>query len=293
MMLEDQIISNKRKSILIFLLVPLVLLGLVYFIGFFAWGDPFLALIVGILISIIYTMMTYSFSEKIILYSVGAVEADPVKHKRLYDIMEGLTIASGMPMPKLYIQKSDQINAFATGKKPENGIVCVTTGALEKLGKDELEGVLAHELAHIKNYDVRLMTITIALIGAISILAQIFLRSLWFGKNRNSKAKGKAGVILLVIGIIFAILAPILAQLIQLAVSRKREFLADATGAYMTRYPEGLARALEKIKEDHAVMEVDRTVSPLYFANPFKIDLENLWSTHPPIEERIKRLRSM
>ena len=216
----------------------------------------------------------------------GAEEAKEKDYPLFYDLVEGLTISSGTPMPELYIQDKEEINAFATGRKPEDGKICVTRGALENLDKDELEGVLAHELAHIKNHDILFMTVAVALIGVVSILSEILLHSFFWGGNDDAPPWAIAA------GIILAVLAPISARMVQLAMSRKREYLADASGAKITRYPEGLASALEKISEQDKKMEVNKAVSHLYFSNPFS-SKKSFFSTHPPIEKRIERLRNM
>lgn len=290
MMLEDQIAWNKRKSYVLLFIVPLILLGLIYVFGsvFVPRMSPFLILSVGIAVSLLYVLFSYYKSDAMVLSVVGAKEADPDTYNKLYDLVEGLKLASGMPMPKIYVQESPDINAFATGRNPEDGKICVTTGALQKLGDEELEGVLAHELAHIQNRDVLFMTLVVALIGVISILSEMFLHGLWFGGDSDNKHP-----YLLIAGIALAILAPISARLVQLAVSRKREYLADASGAQMTRYPDGLADALEKIKEQNQGMKVNRAVSNLYLANPFNARAQHLLSTHPPLDERIQRLRDM
>lgn len=287
-MLEDQIKWNKRKSYILLFLVPLILLGLIFVSGrlFVPTVSPFLVLALGSGISVLYVLFSYFKSDEMILSVIGAKEATEGKYPQLHDLMEGLTISSGTPMPDLYVQEDSRINAFATGRKPEDGKVCVTTGALEKLEKDELEGVLAHELAHIKNQDIMFMTIAVALIGVISILSELLLHSLYFGNDDAPPWAMAAGLAL-------AILAPISARMVQLAMSRKREYLADASGAEMTRYPEGLASALEKIqRQTDPKMDVNKAVSHLYFSNPFK-NKASLFSTHPPLEKRVKRLKEM
>lgn len=287
MMLQDQIKWNKRKSYALLFLVPLILLTLIFISGriFVPRASPFLVLAIGSGISVIYVLFSYFKSDEMILSVVGAEKADKQEYKQLYDLMEGLTISSGMPMPDLYVQDKNQINAFATGRKPEDGKVCVTKGALQKLEKDELEGVLAHELAHIKNQDILFMTVAVALIGVISILSEILLHSMFFGTDRETPPWAIAA------GFALAILAPISARLVQLAMSRKREYLADASGAEMTRYPEGLASALEKIDQENQKMKVNRSVSHLYFSNPF--NSRSWFSTHPPPKKRVERLREM
>jgi heat shock protein HtpX len=287
MMLEDQIKWNRRKSYALLFIVPLILLALIYVFGrvFIPRISPFLILAAGSGISVLYVLFSYFKSDEMILNVVGAEKADKQDYRQLYELMEGLTISSGMPMPELYVQDKNQINAFATGRKPEDGKVCVTKGALEKLEKDELEGVLAHELAHIKNQDILFMTVAVALIGVISILSELLLHSMFFGANDDTPPWAVG------IGLVLAILAPISARMVQLAMSRKREYLADASGAEMTRYPDGLASALEKINQENKRMKVNKSVSHLYFSNPF--NSRSWFSTHPSIEKRVKRLRNM
>jgi len=264
---------------------------------FFEPGFFFIIMIVSIIVSLLYILISYYKSDKIALASVKAKPASSLSHRQLINSVESMSIASGLPMPKVYVMESEQINAFASGRNPENAVICVTTGALNKLSKQELEGVIAHEMAHIANFDIRFMTLTAVMVGMISIAAEIFLRSLWFsggGKDRD----GKAGAILLILGIVFAILAPITAQLVSLAISRKREFSADATGVKFTRYPIGLRNALEKIKRDH-IEDTDKkkyakAMAPLFISNPFSAkNISGLLSTHPDINERIRRLNVM
>ena len=286
---RDQISKNKYKSILLMITIFVVVILLGYVISMaFAPGYFFIIMIFSIIFSISYILISYYKSDKIAVASVGAKPASREKHKQFYDSVEGLTIASGLPMPKLYVMDSPQINAFASGRNPKNAVVCVTTGALEKLDKSELEGVIAHELGHISNYDIRYMTLTAVMVGMVAIISEIFLRSLWF-KSSDDNSKGNA--IFILIGIALAILAPIVVYLVQMAISRKREYVADASSVQFTRYPPGLIKALKKIQKENAVPEkkVSKAIAPLFFANPFK----NIGSTHPPIEERIKVLEKM
>jgi heat shock protein HtpX len=208
-----------------------------------------------------------------------------------------MAIAAGLPVPKVYVQDSRDINAFAAGKKPEEAVICVTTGALEQLSQEELEGVIGHEMSHILNYDVRLTTVTVALVGAIAMLAEIALRAHWLsgGDRRRRRHEGGGAGPLIVVGILFMILAPILSRLVYLMLSRRREYLADASGARLTRNPEGLASALLKIKNDLPDdPKGSRTVASLYIANPWnRLSADSVFATHPPIDERIRRLRSM
>lgn len=287
---RDQISRNKTKSVILIFSIFLVMVLLGYVISYAFPGYFFSIMILSIIISISYILISYYNSDKIALLSVGAKE---VRHeggyKQYYDLVHGLTLASGLPMPKLYVMKSNQINAFASGRNPQRAVICVTEGALEKLDKKELEGVLAHELGHIGNYDIRYMTLVAVMVGMISIISELFLRSLWFGSNDRDDSKGNAAF--MIIGIILAILAPIVVYFVQLAISRKREFSADATAVKFTRYPPGLIGALKKIRnENHPEKKVNKAVAPLFFANPFA---KELGSTHPPIEKRISALEKM
>jgi heat shock protein HtpX len=284
---RDQIARNKRKSFFLMFLVVVVMVVFGYVISFaFNPGYFFIIMIVAIVFSIGYVMVNFYNSDKIAIASVGAHKASREKYGQFHSLVEGLTLASGLPKPKLYVMNSQQINAFASGRDPQNAVICVTVGALEKLEKRELEGVLAHELGHIGNYDIRYMTLVAVMVGMIAIVSQIFLRSLWFRGGGNDKGKG----IFILIGIILAILAPIVVALIQLAISRKREYASDATAIKFTRYPGGLISALEKIRgENKPEKKVSKAVAPLFFANPFG----NLGSTHPKIEKRIETLKRM
>ena len=250
--------------------------------------------------SIIYSFVSYFYSDKIVLATSGAQQIQKKDNPELFRIVENLAMGDGIPMPKVYIVDDPSPNAFATGRDPKHASVAATTGILERLNKSELEGVLAHELSHVKNYDTRLMAITAVLVGFISLITNMFMNALWWGgfrddNERDSRVQG----IYFAVAIIFAILAPIIASLIQLAISRKRELLADASGALLTRYPEGLANALEKISSDPRPLRTANTATAhLFIVNPFKGNgfgswVSNLFSTHPPIEERIKILRSM
>jgi heat shock protein HtpX len=242
--------------------------------------------------SLIYVLFSYYGSAKVALAFNGAQEIQKSDDPRLFRIVENLSITEGLPMPKVYIMEDPAMNAFATGRDPKHSSVAITTGLLEKLDDNELQGVMAHELAHIKNYDIRVSIVVFGLVAAISILTDLFLRISIFGGRRNDR---EGGNIMFIIGIIAMILAPIVAALIQAAVSRKREYLADATGALTTRYPEGLASALEKIKLGGSAMQKQNTsTAHLFFANPMKgKNLTSLFSTHPPVDERISKLRSM
>jgi heat shock protein HtpX len=252
------------------------------------------------IIAIIYSFISYFYSDKIVLATSGARQIKKKDHPELFRIVENLAIGDGLPMPKVYIIEDESPNAFATGRDPKHAAVAATTGILERLNKSELEGVLAHELSHVKNYDTRLLAITAVLVGFISLITDMFMRQLfWGGFRDNDERDNRAQGIFLIIGIALAIIAPIVASLIQLAISRKREYLADASGALLTRYPEALASALEKISKDPRPLQTASSATAhLFIVNPFKGKsfagiITNLFSTHPPIEERIKILRSM
>ena len=280
----------------------LISLFLIFVIGigwFFSYlFDSQIILWIAIIISIFQAFLSYFYSDKIVLSMVKAKKVEKKDNPQLYRIVENLSITAGLPMPRIYIMDESQPNAFATGRDPKHSAVVVTRGLLEKLEKPELEGVLAHELSHIKNRDILLSSVVVVLVGIIVLVSDFFLRGLfWFSPRRDSDRGGN--MIFLVLGVIAAILAPIAATLIQLAISRKREFLADASAALLTRYPEGLARALEKIASDNTPLKVaNNATSHLFIASPFKGKkakswLSKLFMTHPPIEERIKALREM
>lgn len=243
---------------------------------------------------------SYYYSDKLVIAMTGAKPIEKKDNQQLFRIVENLSIAQGIPMPKVYLVQDPAPNAFATGRDEKHAAVAVTTGLLERLDDLELEGVIAHELSHIKNYDTRLMSIVVVLVGIVAILSDFFLRMQWYGGLRSSDREGKQGAaIFMVLALIAAILAPIAAQLIRFAISRKREFLADASGVILTRHPEGLAAALAKIAEYKApVKRATAATAHLYISNPFgakKVGswLLNLFNTHPPIEERIRILRAM
>lgn len=286
----DQIARNKRNSIILIAVIILVFILLAFVIGLIYQDYFFFILIIGIIFSLSYTLIGYYNSDKIALASANAKPASYQEYRQLHNIVEGLCLASGMPKPKIYIMEQEQINAFASGRDPNHSVICITTGALKKLSKQELEGVLGHELSHVANYDIRFMTLVAVLVGMIAIISEIFLRSLWFKNNDRDNKKGNA--ILMLVGIALAILAPIAVQLVQLAISRKREYAADASSVKFTRSPTGLIGALKKIKSDSKPMKINKAISPLFISNPFK-NLSYLTSTHPPIETRIKILENM
>ncbi|HLC94964.1 MAG TPA: M48 family metallopeptidase [Patescibacteria group bacterium] len=245
--------------------------------------------------SIITSIASYWYSDKIVLSMSGARELTFESHKEVYRLVENLAITAGLPIPKIYVIEDTALNAFATGRDPKHGVICFTTGIIARLEKTELEGVIAHELSHIGNRDTLISTVVVILVGFVALLADWFRHWAWFGGGRSNDHKNQLQVILMIAAIILSLLAPLFAMLIQLAISRKREFLADASGALLTRYPEGLANALEKIAGDIEPLEAaNRATAHLYIANPFKgKNVTKLFATHPPMEERIAALRGM
>ncbi len=268
----------------------IVLIG--YFVSSY-YGAPEL-LYIAVFLSLFINILSYWFSDKIVLSIAGARQAKREEFFDLYNLTENLAITAGLPMPKVYVIEDTAPNAFATGRNKEHAVVAVTTGLLARLERNELEGVIAHELSHIGNRDILLMSVVVVLVGLVSILSDALLRGMAFGRDRENN---KAGGILAIVGLVLIILSPIIATLIKLAISRKREFLADASAALLTRYPEGLARALEKISTYNAPLKDAHTATAhLFIANPFgnkRAALSSLFATHPPVAERIKALRSM
>lgn len=292
--------SNQRRTWLLIILFMLLVSGVVEVLAL-ATGLGYEAGVISLVLAAIVAFIGYRFSDSLVL---GISQAQEVKREDdpdLYHLVENLCIGSGLPVPKIHVIDDTAPNAFATGRDPKHASIAVTSGLRDKLEKLELEGVLAHELSHIKNYDIRLMSITVVLVGVVALFTDWFLRFTWFGSGRRpgnrGKGEGAGGAIVLLIALVMAILAPLAAKLIQLAVSRSREYLADASAALLTRYPEGLARALEKISADTEPLEVaNKATAHLYIVNPLKDHnswLNNLFSTHPPIKERIAALRAM
>jgi heat shock protein HtpX len=290
-----QIDSNKNKTLLLITAFLLFIIGFGWVLSR-AYDSPVI-LWIAVIISFVQSWFGYYYSDRVALAVSRAIPLERNQAKELFRLVENLAITAGIPQPKLYIIDDSAPNAFATGRDPLHAAIAVTTGLLDKLNKTELEGVLAHEMSHITNYDIRLSTIVVVLVGIIALASDWFLRSMFWGGRRNRDENNSGSGIFIIIGIILAILAPIAATLIQLAVSRKREFLADANGALLTRYPEGLASALAKIAGDKEPLEVaNKATAHMYFENPlknYKGTVNNLFSTHPPVEERIKALKQM
>ncbi len=262
------------------------------------YGNPVI-LYFFIIFSLFMNFVSYWYSDKVALAMTGAKPVEHSQMPELYHVVENLCITAGLKTPKIYLINDPAPNAFATGRNQDNAVIAVTSGLLERLNKTELEGVVAHELSHVGNRDILISTIVVVLVGFIAMLSDFFLRFSFWGRRSNDEERGQAGAILMIIGVAFAILSPIAATLIQLAISRKREFLADTDGALLTRYPEGLASALEKISQYPASMKrINNSTAHLFIANPLRGKqaagfLAKLFSTHPPVEERVKILREM
>lgn len=287
----SEIARNKRKTFYIMFVFVLVVAGLGWVASEYFLGNSYLMpyILVG---SLVYVLFSYFSGAKTALAVNGAKEISKKDNPRLWRIVENLAITDGLPMPKVYIMNDPALNAFATGRDPKHAAVCATTGILDALTDTELEGVMAHEMGHVKNYDIRVSMIAFALVVVIGFIADTILHFTFF---RDDEEGGGGNALIFALGIIAALLAPLVASLIQLAISRRREYLADATGALTTRYPEGLASALEKISQGgSSLRKPNSSTAHLFFANPLsKGAIAGLFSTHPPIEERIKKLRSM
>lgn len=283
--------KNVTKTWLLMSVFFVVVIGFGWFFSYY-YGNPNI-LYFFVIFSILMNFFSYWFSDKIVLTLAGAKEAKREEYFDLYTSVENLSITAGLPMPKVYVVQDPAPNAFATGRDKNHAVVCATTGLLDILEKNELEGVLAHELSHIGNKDMLLSTVVVVLVGFVTIVADVFRRNLFFGRSRDND--NKANGVLMLVGIILSILAPIFAVLIQLAISRKREFLADASGALLTRYPEGLASALRKISQhSQPMVRQSGAIAHLYIADPkgsnFGKKISGFFATHPPVEERIKAL---
>jgi heat shock protein HtpX len=285
----SDIAKNKRKSIYIMVFFLAFVAGLIYLFSYLYAGKSTGVFYGGLIGSIVYVIFAYYSGSKMALSINRAKEIQKKDNPRLFRMVENLAITEGLPMPKVYIMNDPAPNAFATGRDPNSSAICVTSGLLDIMSDTELQGVLAHELGHIKNYDIRVTMVAFALTVVISLIADIILRVTFFSDRENNNQGA------LVLGIIAAILAPLVATFIQLAISRQREYLADATGALATRYPEGLASALEKIgKVGSATKHQNSSTAHLFFANPLKKSaISGMFSTHPPIEDRVARLRKM
>jgi heat shock protein HtpX len=297
--LFDEVRKNKIKSWFLFFIF-VILVGFIGAVAGLVWGNLYFGIGLAVIFSIIYSLIAYYSGDSMILSMSGARPVTKKEFPYLYHTVEGIAIAAGVPTPKCYVIDDTALNAFATGRNPQNAAITVTTGLMDKLNRQELEGVVAHEMSHIKNFDIRLMMLAAVLVGVVTLISDFMLRSfLWGGKRNDSEGKGNGGIVLIVIAIALAILAPFIAQLIKLAISRKREFLADSNGALLTRYPPGLASALEKIKKDPdpLVDNANKATAHLFISTPFRKNassfVANMFSTHPNIDERIRRLKAM
>lgn len=291
----DEVVKNNIRTFFLigFFFVLILVIG--YVLGL-VLGSSFTGLLIAGVVSFVYFLISYTKGDKMILSMSGAKEVKQSEYPHLFHTIEGIAVAAGLPKPKAYVINDTALNAFATGRNPQNASITVTTGLLKKLNRQELEGVIAHEMGHIKNYDIRVMMLTALLIGIVILLSDFLLRSFWFSGHGNRREGSHP--IIIVFAILLAILAPIIAQLIKLSISRKREYMADATGAILTRYPEGLASALEKIKSDPdpLVDKANKATAHLFISTPFrkkKSFWTGMFATHPPIDDRIKRLREM
>jgi heat shock protein HtpX len=301
----EQIRSNQIRSIILVVGMAAVLLAIGYVIGLYFLDNPLGGLIIAAIVWGIMNLIAFFQGDSILLGISGARKIGPQDHPRLYNVVEEMKIASGLEkMPDIYIIDDPALNAFATGRSPEHASVAITSGLLDKLNRDELQGVIAHEIGHIKNRDIRLMMIASVMLGSIVILSWYATRIMFFGGltggRRGSSRDGGGGIaqlIILIVGLVLLILAPIVAQLIYLAVSRRREYLADASSALYTRYPEGLASALEKLQNSNTqVKRANKATAPMYISNPFYkkgMSVNDLFATHPPLSERIRILRAM
>jgi len=294
-MVYEQITSNKRRTWFLISLFSVIIVLLGWAFG--GWiGDEFTGIFLATLVSVCMSLFGYFKGDSVALATSGAQKIEKTDNPELYRLVENLAITAGLPTPNIYVIQDAAMNAFATGRDPNHASIAVTTGALQAFTKEELEGVLAHELSHIGNYDIRVMTIVVVLVGVILLLSDVMTRSIFYGRRRSNDRDDGAGIFLL-IGIVLAILSPVFAQLIKLAVSRQREYLADASGCLLTRYPEGLISALQKIAvQDQPMAKANHATAHLFLANPFDPHVtqkfEQLFSTHPPIEERIARLQN-
>lgn len=292
----SQIDSNKRKTTLLISIFIAFILAIGWFVGNYSgYGNGMVVL--AVILSVMTTLISYYSGDKIALSSAGAREIKKEDNPYVYRMVENLAITAGTPVPKVFIIDSPALNAFATGRDPQHASIALTTGIIQALQNEELEGVIAHELSHIKNFDIRLMTIVVVLVGSIAIISNWFFRAQYFmgGRRSNNREGGQIAGLIMIVGFVLLMLSPIIAELIKLAISRKREYLADASGSLLTRYPEGLARALEKISQSNTPLQTaSAATAHLFISNPFKgKSFLNMFSTHPPIEDRINKLRGM
>lgn len=299
----EQIAKNKRRTfVVLFFFVLLVAGAGLAFNLVLGWGT--VGVVIAVCIAISMSFFSYFYSDKVALAASRAKPADEMQFRRYHNLVEGLCIASGLPKPRLYVVEDSAPNAFATGRNPENAAIAVTTGLLEKMNRVELEGVIAHELSHIKNYDILVTTIAVTAVGAVTLLADIGIRTAFWGggRNRDSNDSGGIGAILAIVGLALLVLAPFAARLMQFSISREREYLADVTGVSLTRYPPGLISALEKLQADQSIVHnATKATASMWIEQPLKGKaggghekwLDKAFNTHPPLEDRIARLKDM
>ncbi|MBI5223450.1 M48 family metallopeptidase [Candidatus Micrarchaeota archaeon] len=287
----DAIDANKRNSLILLILLFGLFFALILFLSY-TFDLGVCGPILGFGFLLVYSVVSFYAGDKIILTMSGAKSITKAEYPYIFNVVEGLSLASGVPMPQIYLVNDPAPNAFATGRDPQHSALAVTSGLLEIMNREELEGVLAHEMSHIANYDIRFTMIAVVFAGAIAIVGDMGWRMMFYGGG-SRRDRGGGGVLIL-LALVFAILAPIFAELVKLAISRQREYLADANGVRLTRYPDGLAKALEKIKaKSMPTQSASSATASLYLFDPFPNKLLNLFATHPPIDDRIKRLRSM
>lgn len=297
MTVYNQISENKVKTFFIMFFFILIFSSFFFLLGKYfdsPWGYFFL----GLFISSISSVASYFYGDRLVLLTTRAKPADKKTYFNFYTVAENLSVASGLPKPALYVINDPSPNAFATGRDPEHAVVCATTGLLQIMDRTELEGVIAHEMSHIKNFDILLASIVAVLVGTLALVSDWVIRSMWWGRSSNDDNRNNRNPIFFILLLISLVLTPIIATIIQLAISRRREYLADASAVLLTRYPEGLARALEKLKQNtHPLNRATSSTAHLFIDNPFKKKSSsffvNLFSTHPPIEDRIRILESM
>ncbi|MFP4465586.1 MAG: M48 family metalloprotease [Candidatus Goldiibacteriota bacterium] len=292
-MVYEDIAANKRNTFFLFAVFAAVITFLGYFLGLM-YGDPYTGVIIGGFVAFISIWSSYYNSDKIVIRAARAKPASLKHYKGLHDHVEGMALAAGMPKPKVYIINSDSINAFATGRNPQKAAIAVTAGLLKKLNKEETEAVIAHEMSHIKNYDILVSSIAAVLLGTIIILSDIMRRSLFFRPGMRRSSGGKGGIALIIAAIFVSIAAPFAAMMINFAVSRQREYMADAQAVLLTRWPQGLIAALEKIREDsgsYKQEDYSSSAEHMYFTSPSFLRKNIVFSTHPPLEKRIERLK--
>jgi heat shock protein HtpX len=299
----EQIAANKRKTILLMVVAIALLAAVGYAIGVWLGTGP-VGLVIAVIVALVLQLGAYRFGDRLVLASARAKEVTAEQEPRLHNIVEGIAIAAGLPKPRVWVVPEQAPNAFATGRDPEHSHIAVTQGLLGMMDRVELEGVIGHEMSHVLDRDILYGTIVATVVGAIVLISEFFLRAMWWGgfggRRGDDRGGGGAEAIVFAIGLVLLILAPVFGQLIQLAVSRQREYLADAQGAMLTRYPPGLVAALEKIRDaPHAMRSANNATAHLWLEQPSRYPgektgtLERLFSTHPPIQDRIRRLREM